>query len=263
MDYLALQDGYPTIQEFETLQNDPLYVELRRFSDEFVEKNPQAFEYYKTRWGANPVRHWSRQWEYPYIYQRVNAFLGPRKDEAVTVFDAGSGLTFMPHYFCGLYHSLTVECGDSDEQTCADAQTLYPPGSDRVTYSVQDIKKTSFSDQQFDLIYCISVLEHCGNPTDIIHEFARVLKPGGRLVLTIDISFDGNKDIAPHLAAKMIQMLETKFTADADYISLLKKFHPQQRLTTDYIKERYPERTPWKPPYFFSLSVFGMCFVKK
>lgn len=263
MEFLALQDGYPTIEDFETLQNDALYQQLCQFSDEFVEKNPQAFGYYKTKWGDNPVRHWSRQWEYPFIFQRVNAFLDAKSGEALSLFDAGSGLTFISHYFCGLHENLKVECGDSDQQTCADAQGLNPPGSERARYSVQDIKKTTFADEQFDLVYCISVLEHCGNPTEIIHEFARVLKPGGRLVLTIDISFDGNKDIAPHLAAKMIQLLETKFTPDADYISLLKQFHPQKYLTTNYIKQKYPERTPWQPPYFFSLSVFGMCFVKK
>ncbi|MBZ0256499.1 hypothetical protein K8I31_10575, partial [bacterium] len=68
MDFLALQDGYPTIEDFETLQNDALYLQLCQVSDEFVEKNPQAFGYYKTKWGDNPVRHWSRQWEYPFIF---------------------------------------------------------------------------------------------------------------------------------------------------------------------------------------------------
>lgn len=41
-----------------------------------------------------------------------------------------------------------------------------------------------FADDQFDLIWCSEVIEHLRNPAFTIHEFKRVLQPGGSLVMT-------------------------------------------------------------------------------
>lgn len=41
-----------------------------------------------------------------------------------------------------------------------------------------------FEDNRFDLVTMLAVLEHLTDPPFVIGEIARVLKPGGRLVLT-------------------------------------------------------------------------------
>jgi SAM-dependent methyltransferase len=47
-----------------------------------------------------------------------------------------------------------------------------------------DIHTLPFRDQSFDAVVNISVLEHLKEPRQAVSEFARVLKPGGRLLLS-------------------------------------------------------------------------------
>lgn len=47
-----------------------------------------------------------------------------------------------------------------------------------------DIKAIPEPDAAFDAILCSEVLEHVPDPTKALDEFARLLKPGGKLILT-------------------------------------------------------------------------------
>src|SRR5204863_1582506 len=49
---------------------------------------------------------------------------------------------------------------------------------------VSDITAIPQPDASFDAILCSEVLEHIPEPTKALDEFARLLKPGGKLVLT-------------------------------------------------------------------------------
>ena len=49
---------------------------------------------------------------------------------------------------------------------------------------VSDITKIPAKDNAFDAIMCIEVLEHLPRPIKAIEEFARILKPKGKLILT-------------------------------------------------------------------------------
>ncbi|KKP89279.1 MAG: Two-component response regulator [Parcubacteria group bacterium GW2011_GWA2_36_10] len=46
-----------------------------------------------------------------------------------------------------------------------------------------------FVDNSFDLIWCSEVIEHLINPVKTIEEFERVLKPGGKMILTTPNSY--------------------------------------------------------------------------
>lgn len=54
---------------------------------------------------------------------------------------------------------------------------------------IEDAKRLSFADETFSIVYSVSVLEHIGNDSDIkaIKEMARVLKPGGKLLITVPL----------------------------------------------------------------------------
>jgi len=53
-------------------------------------------------------------------------------------------------------------------------------------FQVCDIMKPlPFGDGEFDFLFCLEVLEHVENPTLVLKEFYRVLKPGGVLMLSV------------------------------------------------------------------------------
>jgi SAM-dependent methyltransferase len=49
---------------------------------------------------------------------------------------------------------------------------------------VGDASNIPVPDASFDVILCTEVLEHVPDPADVVREFARILKPRGRLLLT-------------------------------------------------------------------------------
>lgn len=53
-----------------------------------------------------------------------------------------------------------------------------------------DGKKFPFADESFDSILCNQVLEHVFNPGEFMSEILRVLKPGGKLLLTVPFVWD-------------------------------------------------------------------------
>lgn len=61
---------------------------------------------------------------------------------------------------------------------------IKPSGPQLVNFRQESIDKTSFDDETFDLIYCHSVIFYLEDPQTGIREFSRLLKPGGRLILT-------------------------------------------------------------------------------
>jgi SAM-dependent methyltransferase len=55
--------------------------------------------------------------------------------------------------------------------------------SDRVSHTVADLTRLPFGDNQFDVVVCGWVLEHLPDPRPGLRELARVLRPGGKMLL--------------------------------------------------------------------------------
>jgi SAM-dependent methyltransferase len=63
-------------------------------------------------------------------------------------------------------------------------QTLFEEGITTVSCAIADIQALPFRGGSFDLIVSCETLEHLANPPLAVRELARVLRPGGRLVVT-------------------------------------------------------------------------------
>jgi ubiquinone/menaquinone biosynthesis C-methylase UbiE len=56
-------------------------------------------------------------------------------------------------------------------------------GDDRVTYAAADLTRLPYGDGSFDAVVCGWVLEHLPDPRPGLRELARVLQPGGKMLL--------------------------------------------------------------------------------
>lgn len=90
----------------------------------------------------------------------------------------------------GRYTSFLLRQADPDASiTCFDySQKMLRRArkrvrSDRVTHAAADLTRLPYANASFDAIVCGWVLEHLPDPSMGLSELARVLKPGGKLLL--------------------------------------------------------------------------------
>jgi len=128
---------------------------------------------------------------------------------------------------------------------------------------VSDIANIPAPDASFDAILCSEVLEHVPEPTHALDEFARLLKPGGRLILTAP--FASNVHMAPfhycsgfskywykhHLGVRGFA-IET-LAANGDWYALLR-----QEITRLGGLER--QRGNWAWPLAYAYGMFGLAY---
>jgi SAM-dependent methyltransferase len=154
--------------------------------------------------------------EYPWFFSRL------RNDEKI-ILDAGATLN----------HSaiLTLPILKNRQLFIA---TLHPEeeynGSVSPTYVYEDLRRTSFSDEQFDVIACLSTLEHIGMDNsylyvrdsnqrennkyaflDAIKEFKRILKKGGRLFLSMPYGRYQHHPWLQVFDGEMVAMIKEEF----------------------------------------------------
>lgn len=91
---------------------------------------------------------------------------------------------------------------DIHEQAVAAAQSMAKPGefTERATFQQADAGKAlAFPDKAFDAIICVDSINHFPDRARVLQEWARLLRPGGRLVFTDPIVVTGpltNEEIA-------------------------------------------------------------------
>lgn len=95
----------------------------------------------------------------------------------INVLDVGSGTTALP--------SLMRSCGFLVTAT-DNIKGYWPKGMVNRHYHLiqDDITNTKLNKNHFDLITCISVLEHIDNHIAAVEQMFSLLKPGGHLILT-------------------------------------------------------------------------------
>ncbi len=257
---MHLRTGIPLLSELHAHLKGDEYARHVAFNRAFLAKNDAAMERYGKLWAKDTFRLWSRRWEYPFVAQRVIAHANERADKTASyrVLDAGSGVTYFPYYLC-------EQIGPGCDVTCFDYNTSYHPmfeqihsnptnpAGKQVRFQEGMLQKMPFETDHFDAGCCISVLEHTSNYSEILDEFNRVLKPGGVLVLTFDLSLDGKFELPKGQAEALLRELGRKFDVPggADLAGELKRMdNPDAEgiLTTDHIRKTQPDLLPWKYP---------------
>lgn len=96
-------------------------------------------------------------------------------DESKQILDLGSGEGALSEKLISLGHNITACDGDSGQFKLK-----------QITCQKVDLNQAlPFNNSQFDIVILSDVIEHLENPWHIIREACRVLKPAGKLILSI------------------------------------------------------------------------------
>jgi len=71
---------------------------------------------------------------------------------------------------------------DVDQEKIETAKKRF--GATELNFEMQDAAALKFPDKSFDLVLCLELIEHIDDPEGLLIEIARVLKPGGTLVIS-------------------------------------------------------------------------------
>jgi len=238
----SLSGGVPSASDLRAVEESDLFREMERASDDWLERNASLLMPYARKWVRDPLRQWSRRWEYPFAFQTLHD-LG-----AHTVLDAGSGFTFFPYYVASKTDAEFVCCVDND-----DLADLFAEAASHETESVVfrrgDLRELPLADGEVDAVYSVSVLEHTQGFDRIVEELRRVIAIGGSLIVTFDLSLDGLSDIPVARAEHLLTQLSSVFEpvdAPPDLAHLVAR---SDLLTTSYAASVDAARLPWAHPW--------------
>jgi SAM-dependent methyltransferase len=106
----------------------------------------------------------------------------------------------------------------------------------------------SVPDAYFDRVVCTEVIEHASAPDDLLHEIARVLKPGGRLVVTTPIRLMEHPEDPNHVR----EWFPEEFIRVFEHGSWRVISHEQ------VVPAAAVEVYFWRPPIFARVPVFRL-----
>jgi SAM-dependent methyltransferase len=148
-------------------------------------RDPAAFEAWNARMAAKydpECFHRKSSWLVRHVeagrVRKVVSFLQCRRTDHVLEVGCGTGcvLAEVPSD-----HRHGVDLSDG---LLEKARALLGPGVDLRKGNAEQLP---FEDRRFDRVYCSEVLEHVLHPEQVVAEIARVIKPDGRVVLTIPV----------------------------------------------------------------------------
>lgn len=151
------------------------------------ELNTEQFPWAHTEHPSG-VQYAPRLWEYPYAI--LNADLKP----GLRCADVGCGMTPFTVYLkdvakCDVvgFDSDLYEEGYRFKAFGVNAAFVEKTGLNIVRSSAEKIEA---EDNSFDRVFCLSVIEHLKGPVAIkgMQEMARILKPGGLAIITLDVN---------------------------------------------------------------------------
>jgi SAM-dependent methyltransferase len=162
--------------------------------------------------------HASKQWEYPYVVNVINAHAQKR----LKIADVGGGRGVLSWYLARKGHDVIVYDIDFQWDSGGD-----PDIQQRFIVFARDngfcaefgsVFNIPAEDETFDVVTSISVVEHILWNEYALKEMLRVLKPGGKLILTYNIVLDEathNDNLrceifTPHIIEKVFKNLDVK-----------------------------------------------------
>lgn len=235
-DVKPLPLGAPRIDMVIRVYSSATFRQMQNYSNVYLEKNDSQLGGY--RWIKDALNQWSRIYEYPFCFTHLASASKPR----ARVLDAGSGVTFFPFM---LDAHFDVACLDRDDYASVYCAINQAQGT-QVQFTQAALQEMPFESEALDAVYCLSVLEHTREYPYIIEEFERVLKPGGILIVTFDISLDHNPEgIEPQQAVELVEEITRHFDCGFRPEDLLSDLDAEDLYTSEYANQWQEDLLPW------------------
>lgn len=150
--------------------------------------------------------HWSRVWEFPWAYAAIRSNFSPASYPIVL--ESGCGVTPVPFWLGGDgFHVTGIDLDTTcDPRWSADGIPCRPDVSTTI-FERGDMLRLPRADNTVDIAYSVSAIEHTSDPVQAVSEMLRVLRPGGGLVLTIDVDICGSDSIGWPAFAEIVSIL--------------------------------------------------------
>jgi len=257
---MNIESGIQTIDNYKKVIESDCYKEVESSSDFFIEKTRKGLNNYVEKWTGDPFHQWSRKVEYPFIYQEIsNVVNNVGVDKSLKILDAGSGVTFFPYFIMEKYKNIDVKCLDMDESYIPMFNYCNSVMNKKVKLDISSMQCTEYSDNEFDVIYSVSVIEHTTDYISIIKEFRRILKPDGVLILTFDISLDGRMDVPVNQSIELLGNLKNNQFVECEHTNHLNNdlINRKDIYNTEIAIDIDP-KSLWAPKPSFLLYVYRM-----
>lgn len=254
---VKLHQGLVKISDYKVLLESEPFSRIEKFSNNFISQNRETLSAYCRRWVIDPLHQWSRQWEYPFVFWEIEKYAASHRGRPIEILDAGSGITFFPYFLKQTINSAALTCCDTDAALPKMFSAINSRMGADVKFLHKDIRDMGLANNSFDIVYCISVLEHTKNYDEIIKEFVRLLKGNGILIVTFDVSLDGRSDIPISEVKKLLTTLENYLSpTNQDSINQLldeKTLFSSDVITTLFVWDWNKSLLPWRYPLVSSV----------
>jgi len=143
---------------------------------------------------SQPINSYARFPEYYYMAESIGRYVKEnRSSKSLRILDVGSPKCF------GLYVAANFEVeGELTDISRLNLdeyeliwKELASTAKGEVRFAAQDVRRLDYGDQEFDIVYSMSVIEHVegqSGDSEAIREMVRVLRPGGLLLASVPFS---------------------------------------------------------------------------
>lgn len=159
--------------------------------------------------------HASKQWEYPFAVEWIRT-LQQERNSPLRIADVGGGRGALALYLAGKGHSVTVydiDYASNSKDKNFNQRFVRSAKEHGYIAEFGSAFNLPEEDEQFDVVVCISVVEHFTRKFYAFKEMLRVLKPGGRLIVTYDLTPEDHCDayrqevFTPHIIQEVLRKL--------------------------------------------------------
>lgn len=135
-----------------------------------------------------------RSW---YVRREIRELLSALPEgESIDVLDAGTGFGQYAYFVASAFPAARVLAVDIKEDYLEDARRFIreTPQRDQISFEAHDLTVLDL-ERRFDLILSVDVMEHIEDDRTVFRNFARVLKPGGHVIINTPSDLGGS-DVA-------------------------------------------------------------------